>query len=178
LSILKAVESLAEPPALCAWQLDVAPAVSVTKFCMPQPESITTADCASMTLQVTLTSLVYQLFKPRVPVTTLVMTGGVVSPAGAETVRFTWASAATPVVLASGSLEAQRALYVYVPGVVGAPKERVARPVDVSVLEPQLEPSAGQPAGRTIVTMLDVREPPDGTVDPPASYDSVTLPAM
>ena len=64
LSILSATESLAEPPALCAWQLDVAAAVSLTKFWTPQPESMTTADWASVTLQVTVTFEVYQPFEP------------------------------------------------------------------------------------------------------------------
>ena len=49
------------------------------KFCVPQPESITTAESGSATDQVTVTSLVYQPFAPAVPVTTFVIAGGVES---------------------------------------------------------------------------------------------------
>lgn len=46
---------------------------------MPQPESMTTADSGSVTVQATETSLVYQPCRPTVPVMTFVITGGVVS---------------------------------------------------------------------------------------------------
>jgi hypothetical protein len=83
LSILNETESLADPPTLWAWQLELAPAVSFTKFWTPHPESMTTEDWASVTLQVTVTFEVYHPFEPEVPLTTLVMAGGVVSEGAA-----------------------------------------------------------------------------------------------
>ena len=66
---------------------DIAEWAIKTKLWAPQPESITTADWASVTLQVTVTSEVCQPFEPTVPETTLVITGGVESVgAGGATV--------------------------------------------------------------------------------------------
>jgi hypothetical protein len=79
LSILSVTESLADPPALCAEQAEVTLAVLAVKFWIPQPESMTTAESGSFTLQVTVTLLVYQPLSPLVPLTTFVITGGVVS---------------------------------------------------------------------------------------------------
>jgi hypothetical protein len=79
LSILSVTESLADPPALCAEQDEVVLVVLDVKFCVPQPESMTKAESGSLTLHVTVTLLVYQPLSPLVPLTTFVITGGVVS---------------------------------------------------------------------------------------------------
>src|SRR5215211_5418341 len=79
LSILRVTESLADPPALCAEQAEVTDAVLDVKFCVPQPESMTTAESGSVTVHTTETLLVYQPLAPLVPLTLLAITGGVVS---------------------------------------------------------------------------------------------------
>jgi len=79
-SIFRATESVELPPALCAVQPEVTLAVSDVKLCVPQPESIATAESGSVTDHATMTVLVYQPFVPSVPVTVFVTTGGVVSP--------------------------------------------------------------------------------------------------
>jgi hypothetical protein len=79
LSIFSETESLDGPPSLWAEHEEVVPVVSEVKFCVPHPESITTADWASVTVQATDTLLVYQPLEPAVPVMTFVITGGVVS---------------------------------------------------------------------------------------------------
>jgi hypothetical protein len=79
LSIFRVTESVELPPALCAVQLEVTEAVSVVKFCVPQPLSITAVDSASVTVHATVTLLLNQPLVPAVPVTVFVITGGVVS---------------------------------------------------------------------------------------------------
>ena len=64
----------------------VVPAVSVVIVVAPQPEEVETVDCASVTVHVTLTLLVYQPLLPRVPVTFDVITGGVLSTLMTESV--------------------------------------------------------------------------------------------
>ena len=67
------------PPALVAVQVKVVPAVSVLIVVELHPVLDVMLDSGSVTLQVTVTSLVYQPFVPKVPETLGVMTGGVVS---------------------------------------------------------------------------------------------------
>jgi hypothetical protein len=68
------------PPALVAEHVSVMPAVSVLMVVGPQPVDDVTVDSGSVTVQETLTLLVYHPFVPRVPETLGVITGGVVSP--------------------------------------------------------------------------------------------------
>jgi hypothetical protein len=67
------------PPALVAEHVNVIPAVSVVTELAPQPVVDVTVLWASVTLQLTLTSLVYQLLLPSVPETFATITGGVES---------------------------------------------------------------------------------------------------
>ena len=69
----------AVPPALVAVQVKVLPAVSAVMFVEPHSMSVVTVDSGSVTVQLAVTSLVYQPLLPRVPVMVGVMTGGVVS---------------------------------------------------------------------------------------------------
>jgi hypothetical protein len=67
------------PPALVAEHVSVVPDVSLEIVVEPQPVVEVTVDCASVTLHETVTSLVYQLLLPSVPLTFGVITGGVES---------------------------------------------------------------------------------------------------
>ena len=67
------------PPPLVAVQVMVLPLVSALTVTAVQPLWLLMADSVSTTLQVTLTSLVYQSLLPSVPATVGVMTGGVLS---------------------------------------------------------------------------------------------------
>jgi hypothetical protein len=78
-SILRVTESEDDPPALCAVQEDATDVVSLENVWVPHPESTTTAESGSVTVQATWTAERYQPLFPSVPVTTFVMTGGVES---------------------------------------------------------------------------------------------------
>ena len=69
------------PPSEVAVQDRLVPAVSAVKLVSTQPESMVTPESGSVTDQTTPTFDVYQLLLPRVPVTTGVIVGGVVSVA-------------------------------------------------------------------------------------------------
>src|SRR4051812_24107196 len=66
------------PPALVARQARVVPAVSALMVVGPQPADESMADSGSVTVQLTLTSLVYQPLLPSVPVMMGAITGAVV----------------------------------------------------------------------------------------------------
>src|SRR5690348_12687754 len=70
---------LCMPPLLLALQVSVVPLVSVLIVVGPQPVWLLMAESGSTTLQLTVTSEVYQPSLPRVPVRLGVMTGGVLS---------------------------------------------------------------------------------------------------
>jgi hypothetical protein len=70
---------LALPPALVAEQVNVVPGVLAAIVVGSQPVLFVTADSGSVTLQLTVTSLVYQSLLPCVPATVGVMAGGVES---------------------------------------------------------------------------------------------------
>jgi hypothetical protein len=67
------------PPALVAWHVRVVPVVSVLMVVELQPLVDETVDSGSLTVQLTVTSLMYQPFVPNVPLMLGVMTGGVES---------------------------------------------------------------------------------------------------
>lgn len=69
----------AVPPLLVAEQVKVTPVVSVVTAVDSQPVWSVMEDSLSATDQLTVTSLVYQLLLPNVPLIVGVMTGGVVS---------------------------------------------------------------------------------------------------
>src|SRR5882757_7375574 len=76
-SRLMVTDSEAVPPSLVAEQVNGVPTAGVSELIIvgSQPVFVEIADSASTTPHVTLTSLVYQPFAPRVPVTVGVMTG-------------------------------------------------------------------------------------------------------
>jgi hypothetical protein len=78
-------DELDVPPALVAEQVSVTPAVSELTVVEPQSVVEVTADSGSLTVQDTVTSLVYQPFRPSVPTTVGVITGAVVSTGVKET---------------------------------------------------------------------------------------------
>jgi hypothetical protein len=67
------------PPALVAWHVRVVPVVSALMVVELQPLVDETVDSGSLTVQLTVTSLMYQPFVPNVPLVLGVMTGGVES---------------------------------------------------------------------------------------------------
>ena len=67
------------PPALVTSQVRVVPAVSLSMVVKSQPLVEVMANSLSMTVQLTVTSLVYQPLSPSVPLTLGVITGGVLS---------------------------------------------------------------------------------------------------
>src|SRR5436190_2690201 len=67
------------PTPFVAEQVRVTPAVSAASAAGPQPEDEAMPDSGSLTLQLTLTELSYQPFRPDVPWMLEVMTGGEVS---------------------------------------------------------------------------------------------------
>jgi hypothetical protein len=67
------------PPALVAEHVNVWPLVSAETVALEQPELDVTVDSGSLTVQLTVTLLVYQPLFPSVPETFGVMTGGVES---------------------------------------------------------------------------------------------------
>ena len=71
-----------DPPALVAAHVSVVPAVSVLIVVGPQALEDVIEDCASVTVQLTLTSLVYHPLLPSVPTTFGVITGAVLSDTG------------------------------------------------------------------------------------------------
>lgn len=73
------VVPVAVPPALEAVQVRVWPAPLAVTVAVAQPAPKVTADWASVTVQVTVTGLIYQPFAPTVPVRLGTITGGVVS---------------------------------------------------------------------------------------------------
>jgi hypothetical protein len=77
------------PPALVAEQVNVVPEVSAVTDDGLQPVEDVIADSGSVTDQVKLTLLVYQLLFPKVPVTVGVITGGVESSGVMVNVRDT-----------------------------------------------------------------------------------------
>ena len=117
------------PPALVAEQVRVAPVVSEVIVVGPQSLVFVTVDSASVTVQLTSTSLTYQPLLPSVPLTFGVITGGVVSDGGggAETVRLMVNALPllTQSLLLSHNLvlSSHFTVYEYVPGVFGAVKE-------------------------------------------------------
>jgi hypothetical protein len=76
---LTVTDSVEVPPALVAEHDKVLPAVSVPTVVGPQPVLDVMGPSSSVTLQVTVTSPVYQPFCPKGPVTIGVITGNVVS---------------------------------------------------------------------------------------------------
>jgi hypothetical protein len=70
--------SLLVPPVLLAEQVNVTPAVSLVMRWSVQPSAFVMYDSSSLTLQCTITSLVYQPLLPSVPVIEGVMMGAVV----------------------------------------------------------------------------------------------------
>ena len=85
-SRLMVTDLVVVPPELLAVHWKVVPAVSLLTVTALQPAVEEIDDSGSVAVQLTLTLLVYQPFAPKVPVTTGVTTGGVVSPAPAATV--------------------------------------------------------------------------------------------
>ena len=81
-SRLTVTEFDAVPPALVAEHVTVCPLVSVETVVVPQPVDEEMEDCASVTVHVTVTLLVYQPLLPSVPLTFGVITGGVESGGG------------------------------------------------------------------------------------------------
>ena len=80
LSILIVTEAELERPALfVAEQVRVEPAVSEVKLDAVQPVEVLMPDSASVTVQLTVTLLVYQPFDPAVPEMEGVITGAVLS---------------------------------------------------------------------------------------------------
>jgi hypothetical protein len=84
-SRLIVTESVEVPPVLVAVHVNVTPVVSlVTEFVASQSTDLDViAESGSLTLNVTVTSLLYQPLSPSVPVMVWVMTGGVASDGGA-----------------------------------------------------------------------------------------------
>ena len=80
-------EALTVPPAEVALQVNVTPFVSLVTVEGPQPVVDVTVDSASVTVQVTATSDVYQPLLPSVPATPAVMFGGVLSATGEQSIR-------------------------------------------------------------------------------------------
>lgn len=78
---------VAVPPELVAEQVSVVPAVSALMLVLPQPVVEEIVESGSVTLQDTLTSLVYQPLLPAVPDTLGVITGGVESEGAATFTR-------------------------------------------------------------------------------------------
>src|SRR5579862_4881770 len=68
------------PTPLIAAQVNVTPGVSIVNVVVVQPAEEAMPDSGSLTVQFTVTLLVYHLFLPRVPAICGLMTGGVVSP--------------------------------------------------------------------------------------------------
>jgi hypothetical protein len=69
------------PPPLVAEHVKVTPEVSVVTLLVPQPDWEVIVESGSVTVQVTVTLLLYQPLFPRVPLTFGVITGGVESDA-------------------------------------------------------------------------------------------------
>jgi len=67
------------PPMLVAWQVKVVPEVSDDTLLISHPVIEATVDSGSVTVQFTVTLLMYQPLLPKVPVTDGVITGGVMS---------------------------------------------------------------------------------------------------
>jgi hypothetical protein len=85
LSILIVTETELDRPTLfVAEQESVTPAVSVVRFDAVQPVEDMIPDSASATVQLTLTSLIYQPFNPAVPLTLGVISGAVLSTTGVK----------------------------------------------------------------------------------------------
>ena len=80
LSILIVTDAeLLRPTLFVVMHVRTVPAVSAVSVTGPQPDEDVMADSASVTLQLTVTGLVYHPFVPCVPVMVGVITGGVVS---------------------------------------------------------------------------------------------------
>jgi hypothetical protein len=100
------------PPALVAEQVNVVALVSDVIVVVPQPVCDETVESGSVTVQLTVTSLVYQPLFPSVPVTLGVITGGVVS-VGPATVSVNVTAGSAPVTSDdSGSTTTHRATNV------------------------------------------------------------------
>jgi hypothetical protein len=73
------------PPSLVAEHVRVSPALSAVNVTVSQPLVERMIDSGSLTLQLSVTLLVYQPFWPRLPVITGTTTGGVGSPGTSRT---------------------------------------------------------------------------------------------
>jgi hypothetical protein len=77
----------AVPPALVAVHVSVVPVVSDVIVVEPQPDEDEIAESGSVTVQLTVTLLVYQPLFPSVPLTLGVITGGVLSAGAAAMLK-------------------------------------------------------------------------------------------
>lgn len=91
------------PPSDSAEQVNVTPAVSVVTVCVSQPVDVT-SDSGSVTVQVTVTSDVYQPPLPRVPDTDTLISGGVESFGFGVPVVNSTGPLAAPVVASTSSV--------------------------------------------------------------------------
>ena len=86
MSILIDCKAEADNPApFVAEHCSVTPAVSAVRLVVAQPEDDAIPDSGSLTIQLTVTLLVYQPLLPKVPVISGAMIGGVVSELPAAT---------------------------------------------------------------------------------------------
>ena len=84
-SRLMVTDCVLVPPELVAVQVNVTPDVSVVTKLVSQPDCDVMADSGSLTVQPTVTLLMYHPLFPRVPLTFEVMTGAVGSHEGTMT---------------------------------------------------------------------------------------------